>query len=175
MTSNRVYRKRLSSEEVREEFIRCRGSQFDPELTDIFVKLIDTKELVPYTIDGMATTQSGEILKSAMLEKYLKELSKLDDMEAKNPTHIRMMNYILKLKEKRGESINAFVLTILDKDELWDTENRFVTPYIQADDMNIEYNDKSRIIVLFGKSDEEIEDFEKTLEEIPVNFKVGRI
>lgn len=175
MTSNRVYRKRLSSEEVRAEFIRCKGSQFDPELTDIFVKLIDTKELVPYTVDGMATTKTGEVLKSAMLEKYLRELSKSGDMEAKNPTHIRMMNYILKLKERRGESVQAFVLSILDKNESWDTENKYVVPYIQAEDMNIEYNDKSRIIVLFGKTDAEIADFEKALDEIPTKIKVGKI
>ena len=45
MTSNRVYRKRLTNEEVREELIRCSGKQFDPELTEVFVKLLDNGEL----------------------------------------------------------------------------------------------------------------------------------
>lgn len=39
MTSNRVYRKRLSDEAVIEEIKRCRGSQFDPKVADVFLDL----------------------------------------------------------------------------------------------------------------------------------------
>lgn len=41
MTANRVYRKQLDLEYVIEELKRCRGSQFDPNLTDIMLTLID--------------------------------------------------------------------------------------------------------------------------------------
>jgi len=41
MTSNRSYRDALPQEKVREEFLRCRGTQFDPEITDIMIKMID--------------------------------------------------------------------------------------------------------------------------------------
>lgn len=34
MTSERPYRRTLSEEEVRAEIVRCRGSQFDPKMTD---------------------------------------------------------------------------------------------------------------------------------------------
>ena len=44
----------LTDEEVREEFIRSSGTQFDPELTEIFVGLMDSGKLYPYTVDGMA-------------------------------------------------------------------------------------------------------------------------
>ena len=39
MSSNRTYRSSLSRHEVLSEIIRCRGSQFDPELADLFVQL----------------------------------------------------------------------------------------------------------------------------------------
>lgn len=39
MSSNRTYRKALPLEHVLDEFRRCRGSQFDPELTDLFLEL----------------------------------------------------------------------------------------------------------------------------------------
>lgn len=39
MTSNRVYRKRLSDEAVIEEIKRCSGSQFDPQVADVFLRL----------------------------------------------------------------------------------------------------------------------------------------
>ena len=39
MSSNRTYRSGMSRREVLSEIIRCRGSQFDPELADLFVRL----------------------------------------------------------------------------------------------------------------------------------------
>ena len=41
MTSNRSYRRQLPQEAVRDEFVRCSGSQFDPHFAQIMVQLID--------------------------------------------------------------------------------------------------------------------------------------
>ncbi len=41
MTANRVYRKQLEIDFVLHELQRCRGTQFDPKLTDILLALID--------------------------------------------------------------------------------------------------------------------------------------
>lgn len=41
MNSNRIYRKHLSADEIHNEIIRCRGSQFDPELADVFLPIAD--------------------------------------------------------------------------------------------------------------------------------------
>lgn len=41
MTSNRVYRKHLTKEQVLEELKKCRGSQFDPEAVDAFLKYLE--------------------------------------------------------------------------------------------------------------------------------------
>ena len=46
MTGKRVYKKSFTLEKAREELIRCRGTQFDPELTDVFVRLIDEGRIV---------------------------------------------------------------------------------------------------------------------------------
>ena len=46
MTGKRVYKQSMSLSEAREELIRCRGTQFDPELTDVFVSLIDKGRIV---------------------------------------------------------------------------------------------------------------------------------
>jgi energy-coupling factor transport system substrate-specific component len=40
MTANRVYRKKLNFEIVLEELKKGRGTQFDPQLVDIMLKLI---------------------------------------------------------------------------------------------------------------------------------------
>ena len=41
MTSNRSYREQLTQENVREEFLRCSGTQFDPDYVDVMIRLID--------------------------------------------------------------------------------------------------------------------------------------
>ena len=41
MTSNRSYRGALPQQKVREEFVRCSGSQFDPRFAAIMVEMID--------------------------------------------------------------------------------------------------------------------------------------
>ena len=40
MTSRRVYRDSLPIEQVIEEFKKCRGTQFDPELDDVFIEIL---------------------------------------------------------------------------------------------------------------------------------------
>lgn len=45
MTSNRVYRKRLQDEIVRDELIKGKGTQFDPNLVDLFMELIEEGKL----------------------------------------------------------------------------------------------------------------------------------
>ncbi len=41
MTSPRVYRKALSIDFAREELMKCAGTQFDPDIVPVMVKLID--------------------------------------------------------------------------------------------------------------------------------------
>jgi HD-GYP domain-containing protein (c-di-GMP phosphodiesterase class II) len=41
MNSNRVYRKKLTPEMIREEIEKNRGKQFDPKIADLFLKLLE--------------------------------------------------------------------------------------------------------------------------------------
>ena len=41
MTSKRVYASPKSQEEVRAEIVRCRGTQFDPDIADAMLEIID--------------------------------------------------------------------------------------------------------------------------------------
>lgn len=58
MNSNRVYRPNLSPEAIRQELVNGRGTQFDPELTDIFLGLLDNNKL---TIDTNAYEKTNSI------------------------------------------------------------------------------------------------------------------
>jgi len=41
MNSKRIYRNALTKETIRAELVRCKGSQFDPEIMDVFLELFD--------------------------------------------------------------------------------------------------------------------------------------
>ena len=45
MTANRVYRKRMPFEKVMDELHKGRGTQFDPELLDMFLELIENGDI----------------------------------------------------------------------------------------------------------------------------------
>ncbi len=40
MNSNRVYRKKLTKEDIFNEIEKNKGTQFDPKIADVFLKLI---------------------------------------------------------------------------------------------------------------------------------------
>ena len=103
MTSDRVYRRRLSDQDVRREFVRCSGRQFDPEITKVFIDLIDSGKIHPETIRGMAAKSDGRLLKSALLEKSLLELTE-SGMHIDHPEYVRMICFLIKLEEIKGLS-----------------------------------------------------------------------
>jgi len=166
MTSNRVYRKRLTDEEVRNELIRCSGTQFDPALTDAFVKLIDQGELQVNTDKGMAVSKSGEVLKSSMLENKLQS-DLLQKKHVHHPTHVRMMCYVIKLMEKKDKDITVIFYgpnvakyeSEEEVDSSWDEINSIAKSFITGNDMIIRYSDELNVIALFDKSKEEIKEF----------------
>ncbi len=40
MSSDRVYRSRLSADKIISEFVRCKGTQFDPQIADVFIFML---------------------------------------------------------------------------------------------------------------------------------------
>ncbi len=70
MTSNRVYRRHLESEKVMEELKNGRGRQFDPDVCDILVRLIDEDRLPSLKTEEDSTVmeQSTTIL-SRVIDK----------------------------------------------------------------------------------------------------------
>lgn len=49
MVTDRPYRKKMSIENALEELKRCSGTQFDPELVNVFVKMMEKKIQIPVT------------------------------------------------------------------------------------------------------------------------------
>lgn len=75
MNSSRVYRKQIEPQRIREELIRGKGKQFDPHMTDLFLQMFDSGELVteigvkedPKENNNITLAkESGELLKKVM-------------------------------------------------------------------------------------------------------------
>ncbi len=171
MTSNRVYRKRLSAEEVRNEIMRCRGSQFDPKLTDLFVGLIDRGKLREKTVEGMAVNESGIVMKSAMLESRLQS-DLLDGKKILHPSHVRMICYVIKLMEKKGNSYRIIFAgpsdEVLAGGELTSyikKMSQLILRHVGNHDLTVRYTDRLSVIALFNRTDDELESFVETLTE----------
>ena len=170
MTSNRVYRRRLTDAEVKNELIRCSGTQFDPALTEIFLRLIDAGELKAGTVEGLATDGSGNVRNSSVLENRLqKDLLAGENIE--NPSHVRMLCYIMKLMEKKGVDYQILFMGP-DKDlpqselsEAWNGLGELIRENIGPHDVNIRYTDKLNIIALYDSDSEGTDRFIKLIKD----------
>ena len=72
MNSRRIYRNALPPEIIREELEKNRGKQFDPQITDIFLKLLDEKRVVFHNIRTQEITASPEA--DLTINKFISEV-----------------------------------------------------------------------------------------------------
>ncbi|MBQ8970117.1 MAG: HD-GYP domain-containing protein, partial [Lachnospiraceae bacterium] len=167
MTSNRVYRKRLSDEEVRAEIVRCAGTQFDPALAEIFVRLMDDGDIYPLTEDGMASSEECVIPKSALLENYLQQTALTGTEPLKNPSQTRMLCYVMKLLEKKKEGSDVLIIKLEASGEPEASVKQHITAHLHPQDLAIEFLENTYIIALFNRTREEVKEFTSYFESVP--------
>lgn len=169
MTSNRVYRKRLTNDEVKNELIRCSGAQFDPDLTKVFIKLIDMGELRESTVEGMAVNERGEVLESARLEDRMQR-DTAAGIKIIHPSHVRMLSYLIKLMEKKGMDYRVMFIGPAGAENMTEDElaaarknlANIVSENITNRDVSIRYTDRQSIAALYDRTDDE----ERTFKDI---------
>ena len=75
MNSRRIYRNALSFEQIKEQIKQKSGTQFDPEIAEIFLKLMDNKSLLNLELEN---TQSHE----NTIDKFISDVvSTIQDQE----------------------------------------------------------------------------------------------
>ena len=53
MATKRVYKEPISIENIAQEFKRCEGTHFDPEIAEVVVNMMNTGKLKPYTAENV--------------------------------------------------------------------------------------------------------------------------
>ena len=86
MTSNRIYRHRLTQEDVIEEFEKGRGTQFDPQLTDLVLEMLRdgfdvTKERRAVSWDEELASESSTMLSKALTE-YVADVQQKENIDS---------------------------------------------------------------------------------------------
>lgn len=81
MSTDRVYRKHVSTEKMISEYERCRGSQFDPELTDIFIEMLKEGYAVDDTPLQEEFAETRDLLLDSVLKGYRNEAVNLSMMD----------------------------------------------------------------------------------------------
>lgn len=106
MNSKRVYRDRLAPEIVRRELINGKGTQFDPELVDVFVELLDNGKLkLGNAFEGIEKSISGEGTK--LLNQIMRNIEE-ESRRIEEPDYLTGLlnrksgeNRIIKLMEEK--------------------------------------------------------------------------
>ncbi|MCR4792679.1 MAG: HD domain-containing protein [Lachnospiraceae bacterium] len=183
MTSNRVYRKRLSDEEVIAEIKRCSGKQFDPAIAGIFIRMIERGDFKASTVEGMEVNEQGNVYRSSLLERHLQTDIKADPDRVFHPSHVRMICYVMKLAEKNDRQFDVFFAGIIPESCAHDGEEctehkpgrHGITPEMEERfdahirkilgirDISIDYDAESNIIVLFDRNEEEMKKIREDL------------
>lgn len=161
MTSNRVYRLRLTDEQARNEIEKCAGTQFDPTLAKMFIELIDAGEISALTMEGSAVDKEGNVRNSARLELRIQE-DIFKEIEVINPTHGRMLCYVMKLMEKKGKD---YQIAFFEAGNKFASYRTIVRDNTSPHDINIQYTQTSFIVALYNKTEEELEEFITTIKE----------
>ena len=60
MASKRVYKESFSLDTIVNEFKRCSGTQFDPEIAKVVINMIETGKLKPYTVESTYLGDDGK-------------------------------------------------------------------------------------------------------------------
>ena len=147
MASNRSYRKALPQDIIRSEIEKGKGTQFDPEIADIMIRMIDEDK--SYT------------LKEAITDR--KKVLVVDD----EPMNVKMIEFIMKdepMYEIIGANSGAQALEILAEEEINLILLDLVMPEMDGFETLSKIQEKYTIPVVFMTGDKNLETLEKAAE-----------
>lgn len=127
MTSNRIYRPKLTQEKVIKEFEKGRGSQFDPQLTDLFLEMLrggfdlaNERRALGWNNDRAS---EGRDLLSKVLTEYAADMQQKSVTDAL--TKLYTGSYAVEQIEQLLGEAHAGTLMIIDMDDFKHVNDTF--------------------------------------------------
>ena len=87
----------------------------------------------------------------------------LNNKSVVNPSHVRMLCYVMKLMEKKGKEYMALFIETEDNDLMLKDALKIV---LKPHDVNILYTENRHLIALYDSDDKMRDDFIKKIREI---------
>ena len=169
MSSDRIYRKALSEEIIRKELIRGRGTQFDPDLLDVFLKLFDAHKLVikPDSIVSMenAGRRDHEYILND-IERVLRNLTDYDESYIAYNDFNKFYKYMRNIGLRYNRSVEVLSVTMISdssdislatQEDAASTLEVAIKKNIRAVDVYYRYSDFRHMIILLDAGSENID------------------
>lgn len=157
MNSNRIYRKALTPEVIRAELIGGRGTQFDPELLDKFVELLDSNEL---EISDALVISKKDKEQQDVMDDIKKLLYRLNDVSIQYNTINNFDQFYLYMKNigrRYNRSVEVLEINIervaegktsMNEEEVSDILSVAIQKNIRAVDVYHKFSEVKHMIIL---------------------------
>lgn len=173
MSSDRIYRSALPKDVIREELVKGRGTQFDPELLDAFLVLFDSNKLNVDLKSQMSELPENTADVVAAIENVLWHINNQDGVNDFKKFYVYMRN--IGLRYDRSVEVVSIRLHISNDVICSDAEfavirNNLRTAIhknIRAVDMHFDYSENQQLIIFL---DAGIENIDVIVERIYFDF-----
>ena len=165
MSSDRIYRKALSGNVIRNELINGRGTQFDPELLDKFVEMMDADKLNitdTLSMDEKDMEQQNILLN---IENMIHKLSSASEQKKNINDFDKFYRYMRDIGIRYNHSVEVVQVEIIsvsedNSDEMLNDVSDFlqiaIRKNIRAVDMHYRYSPMKHMIILLDAGLENI-------------------
>ena len=165
MNSDRVYRKALPKDTIRKEIINGRGTQFDPFLVDVFIKLIDEDRLkVNESSESYISRQGNNIDTSDFAIELNDEIDRIrgnNSIETVERVKLgEVTSLFRKLRDEYEYDFMVIAFSIRPKEETnvtddyldkaADTMKISIRKSIRDEDVSVRYSNTQMLAVLFN-------------------------
>ena len=122
MSSDRIYRKALSPDIIREELVKGRGTQFDPVLLDEFLKLVDDNKLK--ISDTLTIAEENPDQQNVLedIENMLYKLSNASEQKKVINDFDKFYKYMRNIGLRYNHSVEVLQVELVPNEENYNSE-----------------------------------------------------
>lgn len=179
MSSDRIYRKALSKEIIREELIKGRGTQFDPDLLDVFLELFDAHKLdseISTVFDQDKSTERKYVLED--IENVIRKVTEMEEQRSSLYEFDKFYKYMRNIGLRYNRSIEVLSIDIIKTDvnepseigeEISDILQVAIKKNIRAVDVYYKYSLSKHMLILL---DAGVDNIDIIQQRISFDFKL---
>lgn len=158
MSSDRIYRKALKREVIKDELIKGRGSQFDPELLDVFYKLYEEHKLdnvIAMVFEPESSTEQKYVMED--IENVLRKVTEMEEQKNSFYEFDKFYKYMRNIGLRYNRSIEVVSIDIIRDsaaapyeidDEISDILQIAIRKNIRAVDVYYKYSASKHMLIL---------------------------